>query len=178
LRSAVQWLNFCAESMSSKRRGSTEQTMHSDAKMAINETLNCMCGIRNCLTCHKRTANFQPIRRCFHVPLFTGCPTNVTISSSTNNQAISGQTVFNCTSYGGYPDVTYQWYNESSVIETGSQYSVQTPGTFALTCVAKSTTGREVCSNNKTVNGTAIGWSFFFLQINFPTYFGSELYVT
>jgi hypothetical protein len=87
----------------------------------------------------------------------TGCPTNVTIISLTGNQTISGQTVFQCTSIGGFPDVSYQWLNGSSAMQTGQNYAVQAPGNLYLVCVATATTGRDTCSINQTMNVIALG---------------------
>lgn len=94
----------------------------------------------------------------------TGCPSNVTITSSTGGQIISGQTVFNCSSVGGFPVTTYKWYSGSALLQNGSQYTVPTPGPFLLTCVATSTGGDDSCAHNQTVNYTAIGRPFIILS--------------
>jgi hypothetical protein len=94
--------------------------------------------------------------------VFAGCPSDVTITSSTGSQTISGQTVFKCSSVGGFPNATYQWYSGSTLLQTGSVFSVTASGDFSLTCVATSTTTTDSCSSNQIVSGTAIGWSILY----------------
>jgi hypothetical protein len=91
----------------------------------------------------------------------------MTITSSTGDVTIANQTVFTCTSAGGYPDSTYVWYNGSAVVENGSRYDVETPGNFSVTCMAFPTTNSDACSTNQTVSGSAVGWltqCFFHLR--------------
>jgi hypothetical protein len=97
---------------------------------------------------------------CCNENVFTGCPTNVTISSSTGDSMLSNQTVFTCTSVGGYPPPIYKWYINSVIDETTSpHYSIRRKGEFSLSCVATSEAeGLSKCSNNQTTSGYAIGW--------------------
>jgi hypothetical protein len=87
-----------------------------------------------------------------------GCPIKIRITSSTDPQLISGRTVFKCATEEMLPNVVYQWYNKSALMQSGSQYALQQTGDFSYTCVASYTTSRLSCGDNQTVSGTASGW--------------------
>jgi hypothetical protein len=91
---------------------------------------------------------------------------NVTIISSTGTQAISGSTVYTCSSVGGYPSTNYSWFNGTSLIQTGPQLSIKVPGNLSLTCVASSSLGQSTCAKNQTLSTIVAGLSMLCSTFN------------
>lgn len=96
---------------------------------------------------------------------FTGCPTNLAITSSTGSITIGGQTRFTCSSTGAYPNVTYswysgQWYTSKDLVQVGPTYAVPSGGLYFYTCVVVPGLGSDQCSSSISINGTSIGWFY------------------
>lgn len=95
------------------------------------------------------------------VLFFTGCPSNTTIVPVNGTQIPSRFSLLNCSSINWFPNVTYKWYNGSTLLFTGQILNTTTVGSYAYRCVPTTSLSGYVCTDEATFSSsssTAFGW--------------------